>query len=133
MLTDGTKRIINAMKLKGTKRIAVVTSIGAGDSKGQAPFLFRILMATALRDAFVDKNNQEALFLSSNGPGNDLEYCIVRPGGLGLGPPTGKIDVISGEAGSIQRSDVATFCLQAVTDPAFPYVRQTPCISTLKA
>lgn len=73
MLTDGTKRIINAMKLKGTKRISVVSSIGAGSSKGQAPFFFRVLMWTVLRDTFADKNNQEALFLSKNGIGNDLE------------------------------------------------------------
>lgn len=60
-------------------------------------------------------------------------FCLVRPGGLGLGAPTGKIDVITGEAGSIQRSDVAAFCLQAVTDPSFPFVRQAPCISTMNA
>lgn len=73
MLTDGTKRIINAMKLKGTKRISLVSSIGAGSSFGQAPFFFKVLMFTVLRDTFVDKNNQEALFLSENGIGNVLE------------------------------------------------------------
>jgi putative NADH-flavin reductase len=31
MLTDGTTCVINGMKGKGTKRVAVVTSIGAGD------------------------------------------------------------------------------------------------------
>jgi nucleoside-diphosphate-sugar epimerase len=35
MLTDGTNNIMAAMKEKGVKRIAVVTSIGAGDSKDQ--------------------------------------------------------------------------------------------------
>lgn len=29
-----------------------------------------------------DKNNQEALFLDSDGIGKDLEYTIVRPGGV---------------------------------------------------
>ena len=43
MLTDGTENVIDAMKEKGVKRIAVVTSIGAGDSKDQAPFFFKIL------------------------------------------------------------------------------------------
>ena len=47
MLTDGTTNVINAMKEKGVKRLAVVTSIGAGDSENQAPFFFKILMMTA--------------------------------------------------------------------------------------
>jgi predicted ThiF/HesA family dinucleotide-utilizing enzyme len=35
MLTDGTANIIQEMKKNGVKRIAVVTSIGAGDSEKQ--------------------------------------------------------------------------------------------------
>jgi hypothetical protein len=42
MLTDGTKNIIEAMKKAGSKRLAVVTSIGAGDSEDQAPFFFKV-------------------------------------------------------------------------------------------
>jgi nucleoside-diphosphate-sugar epimerase len=41
MLTDGTKNVIQAMKSKGVKRLAVVTSIGTGDSENQAPFFFK--------------------------------------------------------------------------------------------
>ena len=37
MLTNGTRCIINAMKKYDVKRIAVVTSIGVGDSVNQAP------------------------------------------------------------------------------------------------
>lgn len=55
----------------------------------------------------------------------------MRPGGLGLGAPTGVINVIDGQAGSIMRSDVAAFLLGAVTDVSFPYVRKTPCISSV--
>lgn len=81
MLTDGTLNVINAMKAVGVKRVAVVTSIGAGDSADQAPFVFKILMATVMRSIFDDKNNQEQLFLGPAGPGRDLDFCIVRPGG----------------------------------------------------
>jgi len=77
MLTDGTRNIMSAMKEKGVKRLAVITSIGAGDSKDQAPFFFKILMATAMKKIFNDKNNQEQEVMKSG-----LEYCIVRPGGL---------------------------------------------------
>ena len=35
-----------ACKKFGVKRVAIVTSIGAGDSENQAPFMFKILMNT---------------------------------------------------------------------------------------
>ena len=126
MLTDGTKNVIATMKAKGVKRLAVVTSIGAGDSEGQAPFAFKVLMWTVMKKIFKDKNNQEEVVKQSG-----LEYCIVRPGGLTVDPPTGIINVIQGEAGSIARADVAAFCLGAVTDPDFEYVGQSPCISSV--
>ena len=117
MLTDGTLNVINAMKSANVQRVAVVTSIGAGDSADQAPLVFRILMSTVMRSIFTDKNNQEQLFLGPGGPGRDLEYCIVRPGGLGTGPPTGVINVIDGEAGSIARADVADFASARSSSP----------------
>lgn len=126
MLTDGTRIVIDAMKGKGVKRLAVVTSIGAGDSEKQAPFFFKILMMTAMKKIFADKNNQEKVTVDSG-----LEYCIVRPGGLTVEPPTGVINVIDGEAGSIPRADVAQFCLDAVTVEDFPYIGKTPCISSV--
>ena len=126
MLTDGTNTIMSAMKDKGVKRIAVVTSIGAGDSKDQAPFAFKLLMMTVMKKIFTDKNNQEKAVEESG-----LEYCIVRPGGLTVEPPTGVINVIDGEAGSIPRADVAQFCLEAVKDADFPYVGKCPCISSV--
>ena len=89
-----------AMKKYDVKRVAVVTSIGAGDSKDQAPFMFKMLMMTVMSSIFTDKNNQEALF-TDGGVGRDLEWCIVRPGGLTVEKPTGVINVIEGEAGSI--------------------------------
>ena len=126
MLTDGTNNIIQAMKANNVKRLAVVTSIGAGDSENQAPFFFKVLMWTAMKKIFQDKNNQEAAVAQSG-----LDYCIVRPGGLTVEPPTGVINVIQGEAGSIARADVAAFCLGAVTQDDFEYLGQAPCISSV--
>ena len=102
MLTDGTANVIAAMKENNVKRLAVVTSIGAGDSQNQAPFAFKLLMWTVMKKIFTDKNNQEKITADSG-----LEYCIVRPGGLTVEKPTGIINVIDGEAGSIARADVA--------------------------
>lgn len=127
MLTDSTRTILSAMKSNNVKRVSVITSIGAGDSKDQAPFMFKMLMATVMKNIFVDKNNQENLIRSSS----DLEWCIIRPGGLTVEPPTGIINVIEGEAGSISRADVAQFCLDAVTVEDFPYIGKSPCISSV--
>jgi len=126
MLTDGTKNVMDVMKENGVKRVSVVTSIGAGESKDQAPFFFKILMATAMKKTFNDKNNQEEVVRASG-----LEYCIVRPGGLTVKPPTGIINVIEGEAGSISRADVAQFCLDALEVEDFPYIGKAPCISSV--
>ena len=130
MLTDGTATVIAAMKQYDVKRVAVVTSIGAGDSKDQAPFMFKMLMMTVMSSIFADKNNQEALF-TDGGVGRDLEWCIVRPGGLTVEKPTGVINVIEGEAGSIARADVADFCIGAILEKDFPYIQKTPCISSV--
>ncbi len=74
MLTDGTKCIVDAMKRKSNaKRIAVTTSIGAGDSDRQAPWKFKLLMKTVMVKTFKDKNNQEAIFLAPDGAGHNLE------------------------------------------------------------
>jgi len=126
---DGTTCVIDAMNRAGVKRVSVVTSIGAGDSENQAPFVFKILMYTVMKSIFTDKNNQENLFF--NGPGKDLEFCIVRPGGLTEEAPTGIINVIDGQAGSIARADVAMFCLGALKEDGFQYIKQAPCISSV--
>ncbi len=54
----------------------------------------------------------------------------MRPGQLGSGAPTGVVNVIDGQAGSIHRADVASFLLGAVTEADFKYVRKTPCVSS---
>ena len=55
----------------------------------------------------------------------------MRPGGLTVDAPTGVINVIEGEAGSIARADVADFCIGAITEPDFPYIGKSPCISSV--
>jgi len=131
MLTDGTTNVILAMKKVNAKRVAVVSSIGVGDSEDQAPFFFKILMYTMMNKIFKDKNNQEQLFTDASGPGADLEWSMIRPGGLTVEKPTGVINVIEGEAGSIARADVADFCLGAILEPDFAYIKKCPCISSV--
>ena len=54
----------------------------------------------------------------------------MRPGGLKDDAPNGIVNVISGEAGAISRADVAAFCLDAVLEDDFAYLKQAPCISS---
>jgi len=126
MCSDGTVAVMDAMKTKGVKRVSIVSSIGVGNSIDQAPFFFRILMSTVMSKTFADKNNQEAAVEASG-----LEFCIVRPGGLNVEPPSGIVNVIEGQAGSISRADVARFCLDAICMDDFPYIGQAPCISSV--
>jgi len=126
MLTDSTNLVIDAMKTNGVKRMAVISSIGVGDSKKQAPLHFRVLMSTMMKRIFKDKNNQDKAVRLSG-----LEYCLVRPGGLTVDPPTGVINVINGQAGSISRADVARFCLDAISKKDFKYIGKAPCISSI--
>eukprot|EP00900_Chrysochromulina_parva_P027924 jgi/Chrpa1/9766/Chrysochromulina_OHIO_Genome00020030-RA len=128
MLQDGTANIVAAMKKNRVKRISVVTTIGAGDSMDQAPWAFRLLMMTVMSSIMADKNKQEEVVSTA---GSDLEYCLVRPGGLKTGPPTGIVTAGKDQdAGAITRADVAAFCLDAVLEPDFKFVRQAVSISS---
>ena len=128
MLQDGTANIIAACKANGVKRISVVTTIGAGDSMDQAPWAFRLLMMTVMSSIMADKNKQEETVMNA---GADLEYCIVRPGGLKSDPPTGIVTAGKDqEAGAITRADVAAFCLDAVLEEDFKFLKQAVSISS---
>lgn len=131
MLENGTRNIVNEMNKKSCKRIAVVTSVGTGDSYEQAPLFFKGLMATIYKDMFIDKNNQENIF-DDGGIGNELDWCIIRPGGLTEGGPTGKVYPTKDEIGSISRADVADFCL-GILDDNFEFFKEKVSISNLDA
>jgi nucleoside-diphosphate-sugar epimerase len=63
MCTEGTRNVINACKKYGVKNIAVVTSIGCGETMKIAPFFFKVLMKTMMSKIMADKNNQGILFV----------------------------------------------------------------------
>lgn len=121
--TDGTRVIIDAMHTAGVKRLITVTALGVGDSMDQVPLAFKLIIKTALRKAYADKNEQEKLIQQS-----DLDWITVRPGGLTDAPATGRYRVgKSATAGQISRADVAAFVLQQLTDNT--YLRQAVAIS----
>ena len=91
----GAVKLIEACKANGVKRYVMVSSIGPHDPSG-AEGDFRVYLQ-AKHDA------DEALERSG------LDGTIVRPGSLGDGPGTGKVDIGTelGRRGSIEREDVA--------------------------
>ena len=73
-LSDGTRNIIDAMKGHGIRRLLVVSSIGAGDSKGQGAWWVRLYYRLMLKYVIWDKDRQEKLIRDSG-----LDWTIVRP------------------------------------------------------
>ena len=109
---EGTKNILAAMKQLGIKRIVAVTSLGIGDSRGQAGVFFeKILVPLLLKAEFADKELQEHYIRDSK-----LEYVIVRPSGLTNKPASHSYHAGKTLAGSVSktiaRADVAHFCLE---------------------
>ncbi len=124
-VSDGTRNIIEAMTKQKIPRLVVVSALGVGNSREQVARSFRMIMKTVLRKAYEDKERQEQLVRES-----DLDWIIVRPGGLTNGPATGEyqfgLDPTIG-GGQVSRADVAAFVLQQLTDDTFLY--QTPAIA----
>lgn len=124
--TRGTKQIIQAMNKYGVRRLITVTALGVGDSYDQVPFFFKGIIATILRKAYADKNTQEPLIMTA-----DLDWIIIRPGGLSDKPATGVYRFgtdksISGGP-SISRADVADFVLKQLEDNR--YLRRAVAVS----
>jgi putative NADH-flavin reductase len=125
VVSKGTAVIIAAMQKAGVRRLIVVSSLGVGDSKDEVPFYFKALMATVLRKAMQDKEEQEKLVAASN-----LDWIIVRPVGLTDSPATGQYVAGVGvklRGGQVSRADVADFVLKQLTDDQ--YLGKAPSIS----
>ena len=73
-LSDGTRNIVQAMEQSGPRRLALVSSLGAGDSAGQGNLLAKGLQRFLLNYVLIDKTRQEELIEAS-----ELDYVIARP------------------------------------------------------
>lgn len=118
VLSDMTRGIIEATHKAGVERFVCITSLGVGDSYPQvAGFFMRTLIKTLGKEIWADKARQEAVIAAS-----ELDYVIVRPGGLTTKPGTGQwraLDASEPVAGTqmIAREDVAAFCIAQCTNP----------------
>jgi len=127
VFSEGIRIVIAAMQATGTRQLACVTGIGAGDSKNHGGFFYdRIINPLLLKTIYADKDREEAVVRAS-----DVEWVIVRPGFLTNGPLTGQYRVLTDltgmTAGKISRRDVAHFVLTELTEKQ--YVGQTPLLT----
>jgi len=125
----GNKNLVDAAVKAGVKKFILVSSIGAGNSKGA---LSPQALET-LEKVLIEKEKAEAYLIDSG-----LTYTIVRPGGLKSEPLTGNAVLTESPkvCGMIHRPDVARLvcaCLKSETannkvlsaiDPDMQFVNQ---------
>ena len=119
VFSEGTRRAIEAMKRAGVNRLAVITGIGAGESRGHGGVLYDWIGLPLIVGAiYADKDRQEAIVKAS-----DLDWTIVRPTLLTSGPRTGQYRVLTNlegvHGGRISRADCADCLLRAMAEGAW--------------
>jgi nucleoside-diphosphate-sugar epimerase len=98
----GAVKLIEAAQKNGVRRYLMLSSMGAGDPEGGSEAMQPYLIAKARAD--------ERLQMS------DLDYTIIRPGGLTEEEGTGRIEATEhlGRRGEISRDDVARTFAEAL-------------------
>jgi uncharacterized protein YbjT (DUF2867 family) len=108
------RNIIAAMRAEKASRLIVISMMGLGDSRQQAPFWYKyLLMTTFLRGSSKDKAAMEAEVEASG-----LKYVIARPPILADDPAKGNTIELSLEkiGHKITRADLAAFLVDQLTD-----------------
>ena len=111
------KVIVDVMKRNQVKRLIVISVLGVGDSKDQAPGMYEhLLMPIYLRGAVPDKANMEAVVEHSG-----LDFVIVRPPVLSDSEPTGDVYIVPpGKiAHKITRADLAQFLVDQLSSDTY--------------
>ncbi|WP_413113605.1 SDR family NAD(P)-dependent oxidoreductase [Thaumasiovibrio sp. DFM-14] len=107
----GHRHLINALQARQINRFLMVTSLGCGDSWQYLSERARRGFGGAVRE----KSLAETWLTSS-----ELDYTIVRPGGLNQGPATQQGELSQGVEvhGLINRGEVARLIHTLLADPA---------------
>jgi putative NADH-flavin reductase len=123
LFSQATRILVDAMVASAeTKRLIVVTGIGAGNSREHLGPLYRAAFQLSLARIYEDKDVQEMIIQRSA-----LDWTIVRPGFLTNGSDTSTRALQNPNdwrAGSVARAAVAAFIIAHLNDPT--YLRQTP-------
>lgn len=109
---EGNNNVIEACGILGCVRVVLVTSIGCGTSKVATP----PNVYETLEPVLKAKDKAEKILMKYY---TNMNWTIVRPGGLKTEPMTGKAILTSDEnaIGSIHREDVADLVVQALMAP----------------
>jgi uncharacterized protein YbjT (DUF2867 family) len=100
----GAVKLLDAARATGAQRYLMVSSIGAGDPTSGSGPMRPYLEAKAEADAALSAS--------------DLDWTIVRPGGLTDDPGTGMVQVGTLEGGgSVARDDVAAVLVACLDEP----------------
>ena len=108
----GTINVANATLASNIKRLLMVSSIGAGDSIKAIPFYVRWILGESL-----ERKTTAEIYIQST----DLDYTIIRPGGLEDGPATGTGFLTEDQDAfiftRIPRAEVASLLVEALDSP----------------
>ena len=105
----GNKNIIDAAVASGNRRVIIISTVGAGESKEGAPWISKWI----LEDVILLKEQAEQHLIDSG-----LDYTIIRPGGLKEAEATGN-GILTEDAtamGIITRADLAGLLVQCIDD-----------------
>ncbi|WP_287898967.1 NAD(P)-binding oxidoreductase [Arthrobacter sp.] len=125
-MTDATRSVLTVMAENGIRRIAVASTLGAGDSWRTLNPLFKALIkSSGIRHGYNDHHGVDAVVRAS-----DMEWVLARSVALTDAPPSGPLRVA--RAGSekpglrVSRTEVARFLLDALEDDT--WLRESPLI-----
>jgi putative NADH-flavin reductase len=126
LISPSLRAVVPAMQQHGVKRLIWLSALGVGQTREQAPAMFRVPFSTVLRRIRRDKAAGEEYLRST-----DLDWTLVYPPALTNGPHTG--DYRSGETLNVKgfprvsRADVAQFMLAQLDDAT--YIRRNAIVS----
>jgi len=123
---SGTRFLMDAMALRGWKRLVMISSIGVGDSleqgRGMAPIFIRCIVPCFLSKVFGDLERAEELCWTERG---GVKCVAVRPPALTDKPGRGNFTLASAsdprpsKTAKIPREDVAAAMVQLADPTAF--------------
>lgn len=108
---EGNRNLFDAMRGSTTRRVIMVSTLGAGDSEAATPWI----VDWVLEDVIALKNRAEEHLVASG-----LDFTILRPGGLTEAAPTGN-GILTEDAtrmGMISRPDLAALIVAVIEDDA---------------
>lgn len=118
--SEGTKNIIETMKINGVKRLICQSTLGAGESTGNLNFFWKnIMFGWFLKQLFLDHELQEEYVRNSG-----LDWTIVRPAAFTDGEKKenyrhGFSSIDKSVKLKISRADVADFILKQLDSSVY--------------